>query len=196
MDGGQENLLWLATDDSGYVVHVNHPMTWKRKFVADVSTDCAVVAVQKIPHVKPHVPVRNQTSALMKRDIERILNGNTKRISYGLQKYIQCRGAYAAIYRVHWTPQNTHNFALNIVNKLATFEILIDTVSLFDYLGQPIIPVCEAIERIVMHAQAHAPAIRFDEMEVDFVKDENGKWGPSGFADSNTKCPAKKATPQ
>ncbi|KAH9145702.1 hypothetical protein AeRB84_010413 [Aphanomyces euteiches] len=208
MDGGQENLLWLATDDSGYVVHVNHPMTWKRKFVADVSTDCAVVAVQKIPHVKPHVPVRNQTSALMKRDIERILNGNTKRISYGLQKYIQCRGAYAAIYRVHWTPQNTHNFALNIVNnlKLSDYTSIATNKSLetdpydaavnianritpyFCILskqvdlnvskvrGQPIIPVCEAIERIVMHAQAHAPAIRFDEMEVDFVKDENGKW--------------------
>ncbi|ETV92713.1 hypothetical protein H310_13142 [Aphanomyces invadans] len=126
-EGGKEDLLWLTTDESGHVVHVDRPITWKRKFVADVSVandddvrtnDDTVVAVRKVPFVKAHVAVQNQTVAVAERDLERILNGDPKRISYGVQKYIQCRGAHAALYRVQWIRGSTNNTAVNLVNNL------------------------------------------------------------------------------
>ncbi|RQM19723.1 hypothetical protein B5M09_008010 [Aphanomyces astaci] len=250
-EGGKEDLLWLTTDASGHVVHVDRPITWKRKFVADVSVandddartnDDTVVAVRKVPFSKPHVPVQNQTVAVAERDLDRILNGDPKRLSYGVQKYVQCRGAHAALYRVQWTRGSTNNTAVNIVNKLVShipsealrgigaapvetdpFEMALRDAAILarftcvssaptslhvddnvihtwppdlhaaklrgtythgsfltfarqHTLGRPIAPAVDAIQRIVAHAQTHIPAVQFNDMEADFVKDAAGTW--------------------
>ncbi|RHX97412.1 hypothetical protein DYB36_005697 [Aphanomyces astaci] len=229
-EGGKEDLLWLTTDASGHVVHVDRPITWKRKFVADVSiandddartNDDTVVAVRKVPFSKPHVPVQNQTVAVAERDLDRILNGDPKRLSYGVQKYVQCRGAHAALYRVQWTRGSTNNTAVNIVNKLVSqlfrgigaapvetdpFEMALRDAAILARFtcvssaptslhaddnvihtwppdlhaaklrGRPIAPAVDAIQRIVAHAQTHIPAVQFNDMEADFVKDAAGTW--------------------
>ncbi|ETV81473.1 hypothetical protein, variant 2 [Aphanomyces astaci] len=233
-EGGKEDLLWLTTDASGHVVHVDRPITWKRKFVADVSVandddartnDDTVVAVRKVPFSKPHVPVQNQTVAVAERDLDRILNGDPKRLSYGVQKYVQCRGAHAALYRVQWTRGSTNNTAVNIVNNLNMsdrsealrgigaapvetdpFEMALRDAAILARFtcvssaptslhvddnvihtwppdlhaaklrGRPIAPAVDAIQRIVAHAQTHIPAVQFNDMEADFVKDAAGTW--------------------
>ncbi|RHY55121.1 hypothetical protein DYB30_003121 [Aphanomyces astaci] len=229
-EGGKEDLLWLTTDASGHVVHVDRPITWKRKFVADVSVgndddartnDDTVVAVRKVPFSKPHVPVQNQTVAVAERDLDRILNGDPKRLSYGVQKYVQCRGAHAALYRVQWTRGSTNNTAVNVVNKLVSqlfrgigaapvetdpFEMALRDAAILARFtcvssaptslhaddnvihtwppdlhaaklrGRPITPAVDAIQRIVAHAQTHIPAVQFNDMEADFVKDAAGTW--------------------
>ncbi|RLO04741.1 hypothetical protein DYB28_000113 [Aphanomyces astaci] len=229
-EGGKEDLLWLTTDASGHVVHVDRPITWKRKFVADVSiandddartNDDTVVAVRKVPFSKPHVPVQNQTVAVAERDLDRILNGDPKRLSYGVQKYVQCRGAHAALYRVQWTRGSTNNTAVDIVNKLVSqlfrgigaapvetdpFEMALRDAAILARFtcvssaptslhaddnvihtwppdlhaaklrGRPIAPAVDAIQRIVAHAQTHIPAVQFNDMEADFVKDAAGTW--------------------
>ncbi|KAF0689954.1 Aste57867_18598 [Aphanomyces stellatus] len=214
--GGREDLLWLATDELGHVVHVDRPITWKRKYIADISgddiDDDAIVAVRKTPLVKPHTPVRNQTVAVVARDLDRVLNGDAKRVSYVMQKYVRCRGDHVAIYRVVWTRGSANHVAHNILNNLSIRDhhgldedsgVLLESdpydvalrraahvaryfcVSESDpgaalhataLRGQPIAPACDAIERIVAHAQLHLPRVCFDQIEADFIKDGHGAW--------------------
>ncbi|OQS00399.1 hypothetical protein ACHHYP_03639 [Achlya hypogyna] len=135
----KEDVLWLVTDVTGHVVCVDRPINWKRKFMADITVPVAapepadpsdyhahyvpkpsseeVAAVRKMHFSKPHVVPVATTIAIPKRHLERILNSDTKKMGYGVQKYIRCRGINAAYYRAVWVQGNPNPYALYILNN-------------------------------------------------------------------------------
>ncbi|KDO32411.1 hypothetical protein SPRG_02888 [Saprolegnia parasitica CBS 223.65] len=138
-ESSKEDVLWLVTDASGHIGCVDRPMNWKRKFIADITmptstpvvvdpsdyhahyipkpTSEDVLAVRKMCSTKPYSPPSTTTIAIPKRHLDRILQSDTKKLGFAVQKYIRCRGINAAFYRAVWVHGSQNPYALYILNN-------------------------------------------------------------------------------
>ncbi|EQC41849.1 hypothetical protein SDRG_00706 [Saprolegnia diclina VS20] len=138
-ESAKEDVLWLVTDASGHICCVDRPINWKRKFIADITVPAStpapvdpsdyhahyipkptsedVLAVRKMSSTKPFAPPSTTTIAIPKRHLDRILQSDTKKLGYVVQKYIRCRGINAAFYRAVWVHGSQNPYALYILNN-------------------------------------------------------------------------------
>ncbi|OQR94567.1 hypothetical protein THRCLA_08145, partial [Thraustotheca clavata] len=165
-----------------------------------------VVAVRKMYHSKPHEIPSTLTIAIPMQYLERILNSDTKKMGAVYQKYVRCRGANAAYYRAVWIEGSQHPYALYTLNKAKYLEYSKQNVQDRDIdLYDDALDACEEIAKYYCASatsihpsesasglsyepdlntsklrgfihQCWIPSIHFDAMEVDFIKDIDGKW--------------------
>lgn len=140
--GGQEDVLWLRTDDRGVVVKEERTAgaSWRKKLhcelvasqpTADgsavpagttgiaptsvVQDGDAVVAVRTVAHWRGDAD-SNTSVVLTHKTFDTVVNAPTE-LAFSVQEFVRCRGSHASIYRVHWCEKERQCYAVNLVNE-------------------------------------------------------------------------------
>ncbi|TYZ65157.1 hypothetical protein PybrP1_012065 [[Pythium] brassicae (nom. inval.)] len=140
--GGQEDVLWLRTDDQGLVITEDRVagVSWRKKLhselVASQPTEGGaalaggvgaaattatqegdvVVAVRNVAHWRGGAD-SNKSVVLTRKTLDTVVNAPTE-LAFSVQRFVRCRGSHASIYRVHWCENERKCFAVNLVNDV------------------------------------------------------------------------------